>query len=108
MSTTKITLDTRFNGSIGPVTLREAVRNLRAHELACTVEPELLDGKVSVFSECVERGFTPLRSEIMAAWYVAARDATAEAFNRGLITEGELRQKEIDLARVVFGSARVT
>lgn len=95
----KITLDTRFNGSLGPVTLREAVAQLKAQDLACTVAPETVAGKVSVFADCVERGFTPLRSEIMAACYVAERDATTEAFDRGLITEGELRQQYLDLDR---------
>ncbi|MFC7716494.1 hypothetical protein [Nonomuraea recticatena] len=56
--TTKITLDTRFNDAFGPVTLREAVRRMKAHEMACTVEPELLEGKANVFCDCVERGFT--------------------------------------------------
>ncbi|MEU8247475.1 hypothetical protein [Nonomuraea sp. NPDC048916] len=98
----KITLDTRFNGSLGPITLREAVAQLKAHELACTVAPDLLDEKVTVFSTCVERGFTPLRSEIMAAYYMAELDATTEAFNRGLISEGELTQKRLDLARQVL------
>ena len=83
----KITLDTKFNGSLGQVTLGEAVRQLKAHELACTVSPETVELKVTVFSDCVERGFTPLRSEIMAAYYVAERDATTEAFDRGFITE---------------------
>ncbi|MFD1936389.1 MULTISPECIES: hypothetical protein [Nonomuraea] len=105
MRTTKITLDTCFNGALGPVTLREAVRRLRARELACTVEPELVEGKVNVFCDCVERGFTPLRSEIMAAYYVAERDATIEAYDRGLITEGELRQKYLDLDRLVLTRA---
>ncbi|GAA2386066.1 hypothetical protein [Nonomuraea africana] len=103
MSTTKITLDTRFNGSSGPVTLRDAVRRMKAHEMACTVEPELLEGKANVFCDCVERGFTPLRGEIMAAYYVAERDAALDAFDRGLITEGELLQKRIDLDRQVLG-----
>lgn len=97
----KITLDTRFNG----VTLREAVAHLRAHDLACSVHPDVVAEKVSVFSECVERGFTPLRSEIMAAYYVAERDATAEAFDRGLITENELQAKQAHLASSVLGRA---
>ncbi|UBU15080.1 hypothetical protein [Nonomuraea gerenzanensis] len=95
----KITLDTRFNGSLGPVTLREAVQQLRAHDLACTVAADAVERKVTVFSDCVERGFTPLRSEIMAAYYVAERDATTEAFDRGLITRGELESKQAALAR---------
>ncbi|WP_214321364.1 hypothetical protein [Nonomuraea sediminis] len=100
----KITLDIEFNGSLGRVTLAEAVKHLKAHELACTVSPETVEQKVSVFSDCVERGFTPLRSEIMAAYYVATRDATSEAFDRGLITEGELRQRRVDLDRLVLRS----
>lgn len=91
----KITLDTRFNG----VTLREAVADLRAHDLACSVPGDVVDTKVSIFSDCVERGFTPLRSEIMAAYYVAERDATAEAFDRGLITQGELDSRQAELKR---------
>ncbi|MFC4114876.1 hypothetical protein [Nonomuraea zeae] len=94
----KITLDTRFNGSLGPVTLREAVQQLKAHDLACTVPSDAVELKVTVFSDCVERGFTPLRSEIMAAFYVAERDATTEAFDRGLITRGELEMKQAALA----------
>ncbi|MFI6320010.1 hypothetical protein ACIBG8_20910 [Nonomuraea sp. NPDC050556] len=94
----KITLDTRFNG----VTLREAVADLRAHDLACSVSADVVDTKVSIFSDCVERGFTPLRSEIMAAYYVAERDATAEAFDRGLITEGELISRQAELKRRVL------
>ncbi|WP_327087098.1 hypothetical protein OIE66_32915 [Nonomuraea sp. NBC_01738] len=100
----KITLDTQFNGSFGPVTLREAVKQLKAHELDCTIPRETLDVKVSIFSECVERGFTPLRGEIMAAYYTAEHDAVSEAFGEGLITEGELRQKQLDLSRIVVGS----
>ncbi|MET9340141.1 MULTISPECIES: hypothetical protein [unclassified Nonomuraea] len=102
MRTTKITLDTCFNGALGPTTLRDAVRRLRARELTCTVEPELVEGKVNVFCDCVEHGFTPLRSEIMAAYYVAERDAANEAYRRGLITEGERRQKYLDLDRQVL------
>ncbi|GAA3133742.1 hypothetical protein GCM10020001_065300 [Nonomuraea salmonea] len=95
----KITLDTRFHGSLGPVTLREAVQQLRARDLACTVAADALEQKVTVFADCVERGFTPLRSEIMAAYYVAERDATTEAFDRGLITRAELESKQAALAR---------
>ncbi|MEV0379140.1 hypothetical protein [Nonomuraea sp. NPDC050643] len=95
----KITLDTRFNGSLGPVTLREAVRQLKAHDLACTVPADTVERKVTIFSDCVERGFTPLRSEIMAAYYVAERDATTEAFDRGLITQGELETRQAALVR---------
>ncbi|WP_157547891.1 hypothetical protein [Nonomuraea candida] len=58
-----------------------------------------MERKVTVFSDCVERGFTPLRSEIMAAYYVAERDATTEAFDRGLITRAELEMKQAALAR---------
>ncbi|GAA3581459.1 hypothetical protein GCM10022419_073750 [Nonomuraea rosea] len=94
----KITLDTRFNGSLGPVTLREAVQQLKDHDLACTVSSDAVGVKVSIFSDCVERGFTPLRSEIMAACYVAECDATTEAFDRGLITQGELDMKQAALA----------
>ncbi|WP_157249844.1 hypothetical protein [Nonomuraea typhae] len=100
----KITLDMEFNGALGQVTLREAVRQLKARELDCTISRETLDGKVSVFVECVERGFTPLRSEIMAAYYVAENDAAQEAFASGLITEGELRQRQLDLARILTGT----
>ncbi|WP_176993363.1 hypothetical protein [Nonomuraea jiangxiensis] len=53
---------------------------------------------MTIFSDCVERGFTPLRSEIMAAYYVAERDATTEAFDRGLITKAELESKQAALA----------
>ncbi|MGW0804931.1 hypothetical protein [Nonomuraea sp. NPDC002799] len=67
--------------------------------MACTVAPDAVEQKVTVFSECVEHGFTPLRSEIMAACYVAERDATAEAFDRGLITQGELEMQQAALAR---------
>ncbi|AQZ66273.1 unnamed protein product [[Actinomadura] parvosata subsp. kistnae] len=95
----KITLDTRFNGSLGPITLREAVQQLRERDLACTVPADAVEQKVSVFSDCVERGFTPLRSEIMAAYYMAERDATTEAFDRGLITRAELETKQAALAR---------
>lgn len=95
----KITLDTRFNGSLGPVTLSEAVQQLKDHDLACTVTADVVEQKVSIFSTCVERGFTPLRSEIMAAYYVAERDATTEAFDRGLITQGELEMKQAALIR---------
>ncbi|MGW3350671.1 hypothetical protein ACWDA3_45835 [Nonomuraea rubra] len=95
----KITLETRFNGSLGPVTLREAVEQLRARDLACTVASDAVERKVTIFSDCVERGFTPLRSEIMAACYVAERDATTEAFDRGLITRGELETRQAALAR---------
>jgi hypothetical protein len=95
----KITLDTRFNGSLGPVTLREAVQQLRERDLACTVAVDAVEQKVTVFSDCVERGFTPLRSEIMAAYYVAERDATTEAFDRGLITRAELEMKQAALVR---------
>ncbi|MFI6599928.1 hypothetical protein ACIBHX_27115 [Nonomuraea sp. NPDC050536] len=101
----KITLDTEFNGSLGRITLAEAVKHLKTRDLACTVPPETVEQKVSVFSDCVERGFTPLRSEIMAAYYVAARDSTTEAFDRGLITEGEWRQRRLDLDRLVLGSS---
>ncbi|MEV0234244.1 hypothetical protein [Nonomuraea sp. NPDC050786] len=96
----KITLDTRFNfnGSV-MVTLREAVQQLRERDLACTVAAEVVEKKVTVFSDCVERGFTPLRSEIMAAFYVASRDATTEAFDRGLITRGELETQQAALVR---------
>ncbi|MGW4406153.1 hypothetical protein ACWEJ6_19130 [Nonomuraea sp. NPDC004702] len=99
----KITLDTRINGSLGPVTLREAVQHLKAHDLTCTVPAGVVEQKVTVFSDCVERGFTPLRSEIMAAYYMAERDATAEAFDRGLITEGELEQRRALLVRQYLG-----
>ncbi|MEV0618120.1 hypothetical protein AB0I81_32675 [Nonomuraea sp. NPDC050404] len=95
----KITLDTRFNGSAGAVTLREAVQQLKDRDLACTVGVDALEQKVTVFSDCVQRGFTPLRSEIMAAYYVAERDATVEAFDRGLITRAELEMKQSALAR---------
>ncbi|NUO98237.1 MAG: hypothetical protein HOW71_43325 [Nonomuraea sp.] len=95
----KITLDTRFNGSLGPITLREAVQQLKEHDLTCTVPADVVERKVTVFSDCVARGFTPLRSEIMAAYYIAERDATSEAFDRGLITEGELQQRHTTLAR---------
>ncbi|SDJ58881.1 hypothetical protein SAMN05421869_111139 [Nonomuraea jiangxiensis] len=94
----KITLDTRFNGALGPVSLREAVQQLRERDLACTVSSETVEEKVTIFSDCVERGFTPLRSEIMAAYYVAERDATTEAFDRGLITKAELESKQAALA----------
>ncbi|QFY06696.1 hypothetical protein GBF35_08335 [Nonomuraea phyllanthi] len=95
----KITLDTRFNfnGSFG--TLGEAVQQLRDRDLACTVAAEAVERKVTIFSDCVERGFTPLRSEIMAAYYVAARDATTEAFDRGLITKSELESQQAALIR---------
>ncbi|MEW1845242.1 hypothetical protein AB0392_45475 [Nonomuraea angiospora] len=95
----KITLDISFNGAQGPVTLREAVQQLKARDLACTVAADTVDQKVTVFSACVERGFTPLRSEIMAAYYVAERDATSEAFDRGLITRAELETQHAALAR---------
>ncbi|GAA3711532.1 hypothetical protein GCM10022224_091310 [Nonomuraea antimicrobica] len=95
----KITLDTRFNGSRGPVTLREAVQQLKDRDLACTVASDTVELKVGIFADCVERGFTPLRSEIMAAYYVAERDATTEAFDRGLITRGELEIKQAALVR---------
>ncbi|MFI6900856.1 hypothetical protein ACIBKY_06335 [Nonomuraea sp. NPDC050394] len=101
----KITPDTEFNGSRGQVTLREAVKQLKAHELDCTISRETLEGKVNVFAECVQRGFTPLRSEIMAAYYVAENDAAKDAFETGLITEGELRQRQLDLARILTGTA---
>ncbi|MEV4562984.1 hypothetical protein AB0K12_04345 [Nonomuraea sp. NPDC049419] len=81
------------------MTLREAVQQLRARDLACTVAADALEQKVTVFGDCVERGFTPLRSEIMAAYYVAERDATTEAFDRGLITRAELESKQAALAR---------
>ncbi|MFB9627761.1 hypothetical protein [Nonomuraea helvata] len=81
------------------VTLREAVQQLREHDLACTVSAELVEQKVTVFSDCVERGFTPLRSEIMAAFYIASRDATTEAFDRGLISAGELETQQAALVR---------
>lgn len=95
----KITLDTLFNGALGPVSLREAVQQLRERDLACTVSSEAVEEKVTIFSDCVERGFTPLRSEIMAAYYVAERDATTEAFDRGLITKAELDSKHAALIR---------
>ncbi|MFI7616771.1 hypothetical protein ACIBP6_36650 [Nonomuraea terrae] len=95
----KITLETKFVGSLGPITLLEAVEQLRKHDLACTVAADTVERKVSLFSDCVERGFTPLRSEIMAAYYVAERDATTEAFDRGLITRAELETKHAALAR---------
>lgn len=95
----KITLDTKFVGSFGPVTLRDAVDQLRAQDLACTVRADVVDQKVSVFSDCVDRGFTPLRSEIMAAYYVAERDAAAEAFESGLITREEMDGRQAALAR---------
>ncbi|MFG1702842.1 hypothetical protein ACFLIM_06595 [Nonomuraea sp. M3C6] len=98
----KITLDTRFNGALGSVSLREAVQQLRERDLACTVDPGTVEQKVSVFTDCVERGFTPLRSEIMAAYYVAERDATSEAFDRGLITQGELEMKLATLVRLLL------
>ncbi|NUR90293.1 MAG: hypothetical protein HOY71_39970 [Nonomuraea sp.] len=79
--------------------MREAVQQLKDHDLTCTVAADAVTRKVTVFSDCVERGFTPLRSEIMAAYYVAERDATTEAFDRGLITEGELQQRQTLLAR---------
>ncbi|MFC5832400.1 hypothetical protein [Nonomuraea insulae] len=60
---------------------------------------DAVEQKVSIFSDCVERGFTPLRSEIMAAYYVAERDATTEAFDRGLITQAELEMKQAALMR---------
>jgi hypothetical protein len=99
----KITLDTRFNGSLGPTTLREAVQQLKLRELAVTVPAELVEGKAAAFSECVERGFTPLRSEIMAAFYIAERDAALDAFDHGLITEVELNQKNLALERRLSG-----
>ncbi|MBF8187946.1 hypothetical protein ITP53_19830 [Nonomuraea sp. K274] len=95
----KITLDTRFNGSLGQITLREAVQQLKEHDLTCTVAAEALERKVTVFTDCVERGFTPLRSEIMAACYIAERDATTEAFDRGLITKGELETRQAALVK---------
>ncbi|MEQ4718797.1 hypothetical protein [Nonomuraea sp. B19D2] len=96
----KITLDTRFNfNGSHVVTLREAVQQLRERDLACTVAAETVERKVVVFSDCVERGFTPLRSEIMAAYYAASREATAEAFEQGLITRGELEAQQAALAR---------
>ncbi|MEO3871789.1 hypothetical protein ABGB18_23495 [Nonomuraea sp. B12E4] len=67
--------------------------------MACTVSAETVEEKVTIFSDCVERGFTPLRSEIMAACYVAERDATTEAFDRGLITKAELDSKHAALIR---------
>ncbi|TMR24084.1 hypothetical protein ETD86_06060 [Nonomuraea turkmeniaca] len=95
----EITLDVRFNGTRGPITLREAVQQLREHDLACTVAADVVDQKVTIFADCVERGFTPLRSEIMAAYYAAERDATTEAFDRGLITRAELESKHAALVR---------
>lgn len=95
----KITLDTTFTSSLGRVTLREAVQQLKDHDLACTIPSGTVEQKVTVFSDCVQRGFTPLRSEIMAAYYVAERDATTEAFDRGLITDAELEYKQTVLAR---------
>ncbi|MER7502238.1 hypothetical protein AB0L05_13605 [Nonomuraea pusilla] len=100
----KITLDTRFRGSLGTVTLREAVQQLKAHDLACSVTPETLEEKATIFKLCVERGFTPLRSEIMAAYYVAERDATLDAFDRGLITDGEREQKQLELTRQILSA----
>ncbi|MDP4504800.1 hypothetical protein [Nonomuraea turcica] len=94
----KITLDIHFNGALGPITLREAVQQLREHDLACTVAADVVDKKVTIFADCVARGFTPLRSEIMAAYYVAERDATTEAFDRGLITQTELETQHAALA----------
>ncbi|MFI7126678.1 hypothetical protein ACIBQ1_13365 [Nonomuraea sp. NPDC050153] len=98
----KITLETSFNGTIGPVTLRDAVQQLRERDLACTVAADTVDQKVIIFSACVERGFTPLRSEIMAAYYVAELDATSEAFDRGLITRDELEMQQAALARLIL------
>ncbi|MGI5283485.1 hypothetical protein ACQEVF_09150 [Nonomuraea polychroma] len=95
----KISLDIRFNGAHGPITLHEAVQRLREQGLACTVAADVIDQKVTIFADCVERGFTPLRSEIMAAYYVAERDATTEAFDRGLITQSELETKHAALVR---------
>jgi hypothetical protein len=95
----KITLDISFNGTLGPVTLREAVQRLKERDLACTVAADTVEQKVIIFSACVERGFTPLRSEIMAAYYVAERDATSEAFDRGVITRLELETQHAALAR---------
>ncbi|MFI6737923.1 hypothetical protein ACIBI9_33800 [Nonomuraea sp. NPDC050451] len=95
----KITLDISFNGTLGPVTLREAVQQLKERDLACTVAADTVEQKVIVFSACVERGFTPLRSEIMAAYYVAERDATSEAFARGLISGAELETRQAALVR---------
>ncbi|MDA0635810.1 hypothetical protein OUY22_20510 [Nonomuraea sp. MCN248] len=101
----KITLDTKFVGSSGMVTLRDAVAQLKAQDLACTVARDKIEPKARMFAECVERGFTPLRSEIMAACYLAERDAAAESFDRGLITEGELEQTRLALARRFLGAA---
>ncbi|MFF0773737.1 hypothetical protein ACFYUK_32925 [Nonomuraea wenchangensis] len=98
----KITLDTTFNGSLGQVTLSQAVQQLRERDLACTVPADAVDRKVIVFARCVERGFTPLRSEIMAAYYVAERDATTEAFDRGLITQGELESRQAQLMSMLL------
>jgi len=103
----KITLDTEFNGSLGPTTLREAVARLRAKDLACTVPPDAVEKKVAAFITCVERGFTPLRSEIMAAFYVAERDSVTEAFEHGLITADELQRRHLDLTRGFLGGSRV-
>ncbi|MEV0582149.1 hypothetical protein [Nonomuraea sp. NPDC050310] len=100
----KITLDTQIPGSHGLTTLREAVTNLRTRDLACHVDPEVLDIKLAHFAQCVEYGFTPLRSEIMAAYYVASRDEAEAAFERGLITESELWQRRADVSRLVLGA----
>ncbi|GAA4510800.1 MULTISPECIES: hypothetical protein [Nonomuraea] len=100
----KITLDTKFMGSSGMITLRDAVGQLRAQDLACTVAGDKVGAKARMFAECVERGFTPLRSEIMAACYMAERDAVTESFERGLITRGELEQTQLALSRRFLGS----
>ncbi|QYC39164.1 hypothetical protein Nocox_07695 [Nonomuraea coxensis DSM 45129] len=101
----KITLDTTFNGSLGQVTLSQAVQRLRERDLACTVPADAVDRKVTVFTDCVKRGFTPLRSEIMAAYYVAERDAAIEAFDRGLITQSELESRQAQLVRLLINGS---
>ncbi|WP_336208430.1 hypothetical protein [Nonomuraea sp. LPB2021202275-12-8] len=101
----KITLDTKFNGSMGLITLGDAVAQLKAQDLACKVPPAAVERKGAAFVTCVERGFTPLRSEIMAACYLAQREAATEEFGRGVITEVELQQKHLDLTRAFLGGA---
>lgn len=99
----KITLDMKFVGSGGMVTLRDAVEQLRAQDLACTVPADRVEQKARTFLDCAERGFTPLRSEIMAACYVAERDAATDSFERGLITRDELERTHQALARRFLG-----
>lgn len=99
----KISLDMKIPGALGPATLRAAVAYLRARELACPVDPASFDDRLAGFVECVEHGYTPLRGEIMAAYYVAGRAEAEEAFERGLITESELWQRRADLAHLVLG-----